>query len=116
MSYPQILPDSDPAKDYVSFSVPNKRVVRKIARDFNQDEDLRVQVLSRALTNYIDELALLFSRFELDVSPADSRNESRVVLYARPRKSRALHLRMTASNSYKYMHRLNTIAEECEEA
>jgi len=118
MSYPQLLPDSNPAKDYVSFSVPNKRVVRKIARDFDQEENLRVQVLSKALTNTIDELAFLFSKCELEVFPAESRNETRVILYVpylRPKSTEKDYRRKAVHNSYNYMLRLHTIPEEVEE-
>lgn len=88
MSFPQLLPDSDPGKDYVTFSVPNERVVKKIVRDSDEVENLRVKAASQSLTDRIKELALLFSKYNLEASPIEDRNEVLVRLFVPPPPTR----------------------------
>ena len=84
MSYPQLLRDSNPKNDYVTFSVPNHRLVRKIVHDSEEEENLRIQVSGKALTTKIEELALLFSKYNLEASPIEGSNEMRVRLFVPP--------------------------------
>ncbi|KAF2194736.1 hypothetical protein K469DRAFT_706220 [Zopfia rhizophila CBS 207.26] len=80
MSYPQLLHDSDPKKDYVTFSVPNHRVARKIMNDAEYEENLRIQVSGKALSVKVEELAALFSKYNVEASPIEGHNELRVKL------------------------------------
>jgi hypothetical protein len=81
MSYPQLFCDSVPSDDYVTFSVPNARVVRKIVNDSDMEDDLRRNVFGKALTPMIEELAFLFSLYQLEVSPINGRSEAMVRLF-----------------------------------
>jgi hypothetical protein len=81
MSYPQLLPDSDPAKDYVTFSVPNQHIVRKIEHDSDNEDNLRIQVFSKALIRRVDELAHLLTKYNVEAVPVDNRYEILVKLF-----------------------------------
>ncbi|KAF1971145.1 hypothetical protein BU23DRAFT_570145 [Bimuria novae-zelandiae CBS 107.79] len=81
MSYPGLLPDSDPKKDYVTFSVPNHKVIRRITKNLEDDENLRVQVSGKVLGKKLDEIAILFKRYEIESSPIEGHQELRVRLY-----------------------------------
>ncbi|PSN59584.1 hypothetical protein BS50DRAFT_656775 [Corynespora cassiicola Philippines] len=80
MSYPQVLADSSPQDDYVTFSIPNYFVLRKIARHSEQEENLRVKAAGNVLLENMDEISLLLSKFHLDTAPVKGRNELRVRL------------------------------------
>ncbi|KAK7179089.1 hypothetical protein PSPO01_14872 [Paraphaeosphaeria sporulosa] len=86
MSYPGLLPGNDPKRNYVTFSVPNHRVFRKIIKNLEDDEHLRVKVSGKALEKRMDEVATLFERFEIESSPIEGHQELRVRLFV-PRPS-----------------------------
>lgn len=81
MSYPGLLPDSDPKKDYVTFSIPNHKVIRKIIRNSEDHEHLRLQISGKASGKLLDEIALLFATCEIESSPIRGRQELRVRLF-----------------------------------
>jgi hypothetical protein len=81
MSYPSLLVDKQPSSNFVTFSVPNRRVVRKIELDSDVEEHLHIQVCAKALSGKVQELAVLFSKFDLEASPIEGRNEIRVRLF-----------------------------------
>ena len=80
MSYPSMYPDSDPKKDYVTFSVPNHRVIQKIIRNSQDDEHLRIQISGRILEKYLDEIALLFVKYDIESTPIKGHQELRIRL------------------------------------
>ena len=81
MSYPQLFHSGVLSSEYVTFSVPNARVVRKIANDSDLEDNLRRKVFGMALTPRIEELAFLFSLYRLEVSPMEGRSETMVRLF-----------------------------------
>lgn len=81
MSYPQLFCGSVPSSDHVTFSVPNARVIRKIINDSDMEDDLRRNVFGKALAPMIEELAFLFSLYQLKVSPMNGRSETMVRLF-----------------------------------
>lgn len=64
MSYPSLLPDSD-LRDYITLPIPNHNVIRKIIKNSENDEILRLQIspkmLYKMLENTSDGFALLFA-------------------------------------------------------
>ncbi|KAF2680642.1 hypothetical protein K458DRAFT_392686 [Lentithecium fluviatile CBS 122367] len=91
MSYPQLLRDSDPLRDYVTFSVPNQHVIRKIINDSEDEETLRKKVIGKALTSRLDEIFSLFRKYNLETSQVEGHHELRIRLFVpRPPPMRAL--------------------------
>ncbi|KAF9733721.1 hypothetical protein PMIN03_012947 [Paraphaeosphaeria minitans] len=91
MSYPSLLPGNDSKRNYVTFSVPNHKVIRKIIRNLEDDEHLRVKVSGKALEKRLDEVATLIERFDIESSPIEGHQELRVRLFMpRPSKTRPI--------------------------
>ena len=105
MSYPQLLGENNIDDSFVTFSVPNRRIVRKIERDSENKDNLHIQTCAKSLTNKISELALLFSKFDLEAS-ARGPNEVCVRLFvptlppARPLPSPPSHSQSSNLQSY----------------
>ncbi|KAF2257702.1 hypothetical protein CC78DRAFT_599266 [Lojkania enalia] len=83
MSYPQLLCDNDLQKDYVTFSVPDHCVARKIRDDAEDDLNLRKRVAGKTLLNKLYELIELFENLNLEASPIEGRCEVQVKLCVR---------------------------------
>lgn len=81
MSYPSLLPGSDPKRNHVTFSVPNHKVIRKIMKNLEDDENLRVKVSGKAIEKRLDEIVSLFERYEIESSPIEGHQELRVRLF-----------------------------------
>lgn len=85
MSYPKLLHPRCSSDDYVVFTVPNDRVIRKITTDCIVEETLRVQVAAKVLSSKVAELASLFSDFHMEATSIKGRNEMTVKLFEKPR-------------------------------
>ena len=81
MSYPNLLPGSDAKRNYVTFSVPNYKVVRKIVDDSEEEEDLRKKVSGRSLEKNLTEIATLFKNYEIESAPIAGHQELQVRLF-----------------------------------
>ncbi len=86
MSFPQFQYEKSRGKNYFIFTVPDHRVVDKIARDRNHDETLRVKALAKSLSENIDDLRnlLLHYRHGLEATATDDRFELKLKLEKRP--------------------------------
>jgi hypothetical protein len=78
MSYPQYHQHFSQHKHYITFTVPNRQVINKIAQDALDSNRLYVTTLARSLSKNIKELAIIFREYELATSPIEEEHELRV--------------------------------------
>jgi hypothetical protein len=81
MSYPNTLRGSDPSDGFVTFSIPNSRIIKKIFHDSEEDDDLRRKVSGNLLIIRVAELAHIFQNYDIEASPIQGSHEHRVRLY-----------------------------------
>jgi hypothetical protein len=80
MSYPQLLYPRKLAEDFVVFTVPNHRVVKKITRDGEQEANLRINAAAKSLSSGVSELAFLLSTYSAEVIEGHGKNELKIKL------------------------------------
>jgi hypothetical protein len=81
MSYPQVLRNNNLGDEYVTFTVPNSRIAKKVHRDQKRTESLRVQVAAKALKSKYREVLLLFDKYYLEASVHAGNSELKINLF-----------------------------------
>jgi hypothetical protein len=127
MSYPQLLHPRKPTEDFIVFTVPNHRVVKKITRDGEQITNLRINAAAKSLSSSVSELAFLLSTYNAEVLEMHGENELKIKLgtgsltIGEGRRGRVIVERQpetrdtSLQDSRTAMWRLETIHEEDEE-
>jgi hypothetical protein len=81
MSYPSYHVLSDLA---IQFTIPNRRIVKKIIKDVRNDENLRIQQAGLLLFDKVESLRSTLARYRVQVEPVEIRNELQITLFLPP--------------------------------